>query len=140
MSAPGLEALSMHRPDGRMNVVLRSGLLASALLVLPGLSAAQAQAPQAGAPQNAASDWEQLPPDKQDRIRSFVEMQNLKPVISGDRVEVGSRLQPNVPLRGLPRDMVTEIPKVTSYLYVVLPEGIAIVEPNTRRVVQIIER
>lgn len=55
-------------------------------------------------------------------------------------VPAGATLPPSVPLRGLPRDMVTEVSKVTSYRYVVLDKTIAIVEPDTRRVVQVIPK
>jgi hypothetical protein len=34
--------------------------------------------------------------------------------------------------------MVTEVPKVTSYRYVVALNGIAIVEPSTRTVLQLL--
>ncbi len=119
----------------RRTAVLIASLVAASLS--PAVVHGQVQQ---GAVRTPAGDLEQLAPDKQERIRSYVRSQEIAPMASGDRVTVGGILPRSTPLRGLPRDMVTEIPKITSYRYVVLPEGIAIVEPATRTVVQIIDR
>jgi len=96
-----------------------------------------AQSQQSG--RESATGWERLSPSKQDRIRAYVQRRGITPMMSG-RPAVGTIVPRSVPLRGLPRDMVTEVPKITSYRYVVLPRHIAIVEPTTRTVVQVINR
>ncbi|MCB5177454.1 MULTISPECIES: DUF1236 domain-containing protein [Microvirga] len=106
------------------------------LLVLP--HTGQAQEPQTPAGGSTASDLNKLPQYKRDRIKSYVEAQNIAPVTAGKSLEAGAILPSTIPLRGLPRDMITEIPEVTSYRYVVMDDGIAIVEPSSRRIVQII--
>ncbi len=42
-------------------------------------------------------------------------------------------------LISLPQDTVTEVPTTTSYRFVLMKEGIAVVDPDTRRVVQVID-
>ena len=115
----------------------RHGIVTACLMVLATSGPGEVVA--SGA-RGAAAVWDPLPPAKQQRIREYVRSRGIAARAPGRGVQVGARMPLDVPLRGLPRDMVTEIPKVTSYRYVVLRDGIAIVEPSTRKVVDVISR
>jgi hypothetical protein len=53
---------------------------------------------------------------------------------------VGELVPEDVALAALPQDSVTEVPQVTSYRFVLAANGaIAVVDPATRRVVQLIQ-
>jgi hypothetical protein len=84
------------------------------------------------------TDWKPLPRAKQDLVREIVSREHLQPEPGAGQLLPGDRVPRGVPLLGLPRDMVTEVPKVTSYRYVVALNGIAIVEPSTRTVLQLL--
>jgi len=56
-----------------------------------------------------------------------------------DKLTVGTTVPATVELITLPQDTVTEVPTTTSYRFVLMDSGIAVVEPETRKVLQIIE-
>jgi hypothetical protein len=53
---------------------------------------------------------------------------------------VGAIVAPEVELIALPEDTVTEVPMITSYRFAVAPNGIAVVDPETRQVIQLVAR
>src|ERR1700676_5109097 len=55
------------------------------------------------------------------------------------RVNVGERLPPRVRPRPLPSDIVRIVPQYRDYEYTVINDDIAIVDPRTREVVEIID-
>src|SRR5690349_8101150 len=55
-------------------------------------------------------------------------------------LRIGFVLPPEVELLELPQDAATTVPTVTTYNYVIAGEQIAIVEPESRRVIQLIKR
>ena len=56
-----------------------------------------------------------------------------------DRLTIGATIPSSMELISLPQDTVTEVPTTTSYRFVLMREGIAVVDPDTRKVVQIID-
>jgi hypothetical protein len=56
-----------------------------------------------------------------------------------DKLAVGATVPGSVQLITLPQDTVTEVPTTTSYRFVLMGDSIAVVEPETRKVLQIIE-
>jgi Protein of unknown function (DUF1236) len=56
-----------------------------------------------------------------------------------DKLTVGATVPTAVQLITLPQDTVTEVPTTTSYRFVLMGSSIAVVEPETRKVLQIIE-
>lgn len=115
-------------------------LVLAALAGLPGLTSAQTAGPATAPSVPEAANPAPLPSAKQAIIRDFVKAQKIEPVTVTDKLVAGSVVPPAIELRGLPSDMVTEVPEVTSYLFVVVPDGIAIVERGSRKVVQLIGR
>lgn len=80
-----------------------------------------------------------LSPDKQAVVREHV-LRTKQPVQEVGALTVGATVAPGVDLVALPEDIVTEVPKITSFKFVVAPNVIAVVDPETRQVVQLISR
>ena len=56
-----------------------------------------------------------------------------------DKLAVGATVPAAVQLITLPQDTVTEVPTTTSYRFVLMSNSIAVVEPETRKVLQVID-
>jgi hypothetical protein len=56
-----------------------------------------------------------------------------------DKLAVGATVPASMQLIVLPQDAVTETPTTTSYRFVLMGNSIAVVDPETRKVLQIIE-
>jgi hypothetical protein len=80
-----------------------------------------------------------LSPEKQALVRTYVS-RSKPPVEESGPAVVGQAVPPNAALIALPEDTMTEVPKTTSFKFLVAPNGIAVVDPESRQVVQIISR
>ena len=56
-----------------------------------------------------------------------------------ERLNVGATVPAEMELISLPQDTVTEVATTTTYRFVLMREGIAVVDPESRKVVQIID-
>lgn len=54
------------------------------------------------------------------------------------RPEIGAKVPASVMLQSLPGPVTNRIPKVSKYDYVMTPIGLALVDPGTRKVVDVI--
>lgn len=54
-----------------------------------------------------------------------------------ERVTVGTTLPPDVELTPLPEDLYAEVPTVRNYRYMMIGDEIVLVEPQTRRVIEV---
>jgi hypothetical protein len=57
----------------------------------------------------------------------------------GEKLAIGATVPASVELINLPQDSVTEVPTTTTYRFVLMQDGIAVVDPETRKVVQVID-
>jgi len=73
---------------------------------------------------------------EQTRIKEYVVKEKMKPVTIKEKVTVGATLPADVELHTAPNDWG---PSVTKYSYVYTDNHVVLVEPSTRRVVQIIQ-
>ncbi|AZO81861.1 MULTISPECIES: DUF1236 domain-containing protein [unclassified Bosea (in: a-proteobacteria)] len=73
---------------------------------------------------------------EQTRIKEYVVKEKMKPVTIKENVTVGATLPSDVELHTAPNDWG---PSVTKYRYVYTDNHVVLVEPSTRRVVQIIQ-
>jgi Protein of unknown function (DUF1236) len=86
-----------------------------------------------------------LSPEKQLEIKTAVARYNraLRPGQElprlPERLTVGATVPSSVELITLPQDAMTETPTTTSYRFVLMRDAIAVVDPESRKVVQIIE-
>jgi hypothetical protein len=85
-----------------------------------------------------------LSSEKQIRIKAFVQhlarmgKEAAPPARTEDSFTVGMTVPSSIVLFALPEDAATDVPQVTSYRFFVAENGIIVVDPNTRRVVQVI--
>ena len=77
--------------------------------------------------------------DKQAVVREHV-LRTKQPAQEVGALTVGGSVAPEAELISLPEDTVTEVPQITSFKFVVATNGIAVVDPETRQVVQLIPR
>jgi hypothetical protein len=78
----------------------------------------------------------EIAPEQRTRIKEYVVKEKVKPVTVKERVSVGATLPADVELVAVPE---TWGPSVSKYRYVYSDNHVVLVEPSSRRVVQIID-
>jgi hypothetical protein len=78
----------------------------------------------------------ELEPAQRTRIKEYVVKEKVRPSVVKERVTVGATLPADVELHSVPADWG---PSVTKYRYVYHDNHVVLVEPSSRRVVQIID-
>ncbi len=78
----------------------------------------------------------EIAPEQRTVIRRYVVDRNVAPAMIRERVVVGSALPEEVELRAVPSDWG---PGVSQYRYVYYDNNVVLVEPSSRRVIQIID-
>jgi hypothetical protein len=108
--------------------------------------AALAQSPSPGGPATTIETTKQpLSAEKQLEVKTSLARYGraLKPGQDlpklGERLSVGATVPASVELISLPQDTITEVATTTTYRFVLMREGIAVVDPETRKVVQVID-
>ena len=81
-----------------------------------------------------------LPPEKQALIREHAKRADLPVAQLGEPARIDMIIPEEVELIALPQDMTTETPTTTSYRYLITSDVIAVVEPQSRKVIQLITR
>lgn len=76
-----------------------------------------------------------LPPEKQLIVKDYVARSN-PPLTVVEALAVGATVPETTELFALPQDTVTEVPSVTRYKFLRTKEGIAVIDPETRKVIQ----
>jgi hypothetical protein len=120
--------------------------LCSGFIVLAVLAGGGAFAQSPGGPA-ATIEVEKVPlsPEKQLEVKTSLARSNraMKPGQDlprvADRLNVGAIVPAEVELISLPQDTVTEVATTTTYRFVLMREGIAVVDPESRKVVQVID-
>jgi hypothetical protein len=78
----------------------------------------------------------EIAPEQRTRIKEYVVKEKVKPVTVKERVTVGATLPADVELVAVPD---TWGPSVSKYRYVYSDNHVVLVEPSSRRVIQIID-
>ena len=81
-----------------------------------------------------------LSPEKQSLVREHVQRSNFPAAQLSEPVRVDMVVPSEVDLVALPQDAGTEVPTMTSYQFLVASDVIAVVEPESRKVIQLIRR
>ena len=79
-----------------------------------------------------------LSPEKQATVKQHVQREKPPEAQAGSPVAVGMTVPESVELWSLPQDSVTEVPATTSYKFLLTGKTIAVVDPESRKVIQII--
>ncbi len=121
------------------------GFVALALLA-GGAAFAQSSSPSPGGPAATIETEKQLlSPEKQLEVKTSLARSGraLKPGQElpklNERLTVGAVVPTEVELISLPQDTVTEVAATTTYRFVLMREGIAVVDPETRKILQVID-
>jgi len=77
-----------------------------------------------------------IEPEYRDHIRSYIVEHPVRPVETREHIVVGATVPEDVELRTVPAEWG---PTVSRYRYVYANEHVVLIEPSTRRVVQIVE-
>jgi Protein of unknown function (DUF1236) len=77
-----------------------------------------------------------IAPEQRTKIKQYVTTQKVKPATIKERVTVGATLPADIDLMAVPADWG---PDLTSYRYVYYNDDVVLVEPSSRRVIQIID-
>ena len=78
----------------------------------------------------------ELAPEQRTTIKEYVVKEKVRPVTIKERVSVGATLPADVVLAPVPQ---TWGPSVSKYRYVYSDDRVMLVEPSSRRVIQIID-
>jgi hypothetical protein len=76
----------------------------------------------------------QISPEQKQQIKQYVVEKKISPV-KVESVSVGSVLPPNIELQAFPQDLG---PSVSTYRFVQTSDRVVLVEPSSRKVVQVI--
>jgi hypothetical protein len=77
-----------------------------------------------------------IAPEQRTRIKQYVVQQKVKPVTIRERVTVGAVLPADVEFAAVPSDWG---PELSRYRYVYSGDNVVLVEPSSRRVIQVID-
>ena len=77
-----------------------------------------------------------IAPEQRTKIKEYVVQQKVKPVRIQERVTVGATLPTDVELYAVPSDWG---PSFSRYRYVYTDDDVVLVDPSSRKVIQIIE-
>lgn len=122
--------------------------LTVALLLATSISAGAQQpggidpeAPPQGGQAGMESDSRTAPMSIQQRqrVRAIILEQRVPTATISGRVAVGTTLPADVELHPVPQTLYTEVPSIRNYRYVHWNDRIVLVEPSSRKIVQIIE-
>jgi hypothetical protein len=78
----------------------------------------------------------EISPEQRTKIKQYVVKEKVKPVQVRERITVGATLPADVELHTVPADWG---PGVTRYRYVYSGNNVVLVEPSSRKVVEIID-
>ena len=90
----------------------------------------------AGGQALAQSVTVEIAPEQRTKIKEYVVKEKVKPITVEERITVGATLPADVELHPVPSDWG---PAVTKYRYVYTNDNVVLVEPSSRKVVEIID-
>jgi hypothetical protein len=77
-----------------------------------------------------------IAPEQRTKIKQYVVQQKVKPITVKEKITVGATLPQDVELQAVPSDWGAD---VSRYQYVYYGDDVMLVEPSSRRVVQVID-
>jgi Protein of unknown function (DUF1236) len=80
-----------------------------------------------------------IEPQQRTVIRNYVVKERVRPIEMRERVVVGATIPAEIELTPVPETIYTEVPSLRPYRYFVWDNRFVLVEPSSRRVIQIVE-
>ena len=113
---------------------------AAAILVVTGTASAQTTIIKRDNPSVIARERVELTPAQRTTIYRSVTRERVQMVPQGVDVRLGARVPQTVELREMPSALVTDVPTVRRYRYMVINNEVVLVDPATSEVVEIIRQ
>ena len=114
----------------------RTILASVAVLALSAPAFAQSTTVTTTAPATSSSTTVTVAPEQRTKIKQYVTQQKVKSVTVKERIAVGTTLPADVELQTVPGDWG---PDLGRYRYVYSGDDVVLVEPSSRRVIQVID-
>ena len=80
-----------------------------------------------------------IEPQQRTVIRNYVVKERVRPIELRERVIVGATIPAEIELTPVPETIYAEVPSLRPYRYFVWEDRFVLVEPSSRRVLQIVE-
>jgi hypothetical protein len=80
-----------------------------------------------------------IEPQQRTVIRNYVVKERVRPIELRERVVVGATIPAEIELAPVPETIYAEVPSLRPYRYFVWDDRFVLVEPSSRRVIQIVE-
>jgi hypothetical protein len=80
-----------------------------------------------------------IEPQQRTVIRNYVVKERVRPIELRERVVVGATIPAEVELTPVPETIYAEVPSLRPYRYFVWDDRFVLVEPSSRRVLQIVD-
>jgi hypothetical protein len=112
-----------------MNQLIRGGVFGVVILGSVGVVAAQ-QAP--GGPHS------ELTTNQQQAVSQGLSTSPSQQAPSGAQPQVGNQLPDSMTAQSLPNNVTDQVPQVKNLLFVKLPDRIVLIDPDTKRVTEIV--
>jgi len=123
-----------------MNAYLRNGAILLALLGSVGLAAAQ-QPTSPQRPGAMSQQQVQLTPQQRQQVYQMVmKEKSAAPAPSGISLRIGAKVPATVQLSELPDSVAAQMPNLRQYKYIVAQNQVALVDPATNEIVEILRR
>ena len=123
-----------------MNAYLRNGAIVLALLGSVGLASAQ----QPASPQKpgvTSQQQVQLTPQQRTQVYQLVmKEKSAAPAPAGLSLRIGARVPATVQLSDLPDSVASQMPNLREYKYIILQNQVALVDPATNQIVEILRQ
>jgi len=126
----------------KLSVIASAMLLAGTLTAVgqqPGGRAPEAPPQGAEAGTQPGSQVAPMSTQQRQRIRAVILEQRVPPATVSGTLAVGATLPADVELHPVPPALVTDVPSIRNYQYVYSNDRIMLIEPSSRRIVQIID-
>lgn len=77
-------------------------------------------------------------PEQRTTIKRYVQTRPSSPIVMQERLVVGAPVPDTVELQPLPEELYVESPAMRNYRYFVTQDEVVLVNPQTRRVIQVV--
>ena len=123
-----------------MKRVWMAGLAAAALVTCGSAAMAQDESPPAPGmtTETTTTTWT-VKPEERTVIHDYVVKEKIRPAPVREEVTIGAAVPPDVELRPVPEAIYTSVPESKSYEYFDWDGRMVFVDPDSRKVVQIID-
>jgi hypothetical protein len=123
-----------------MNAYLRNGAIVLALLGSVGFAAAQ-QPTSPQRPGMTSQQQVQLTPQQRQAVYQMVmKEKSAAPAPSGISLRIGAKVPATVQLSELPDNVAAQMPNLRQFKYIVAQNQIALVDPSTNEIVEILRQ